>query len=196
MTCEPCLKKWMGVCPGGKEPREGISGKGLSRRQTAGAGRDLHVQHTMSCSSSNPIFTRQPPLHTFLDSTSFSKLTNHHALKIYWQVSQYLLSILSMAFNKYSINILKLNELMDLLWRFFSELVEFWQLYTHLNCKDDLRWLDPKFTWILPAQVSGLYLLLRFSGMTLPLGTWLFRILWLWVHNMKIIFSQTHFPKK
>ena len=30
------LKKWMGVCPGGKEPREGISGEGLTRRQTAG----------------------------------------------------------------------------------------------------------------------------------------------------------------
>ena len=30
-----------------------------------------HVQHTISCSSSSPTFIRQPPLHTFLDSTSF-----------------------------------------------------------------------------------------------------------------------------
>ena len=75
--------------------------------------------------------------------------------------------------SSYSINILKLNELMDLLWSFSSELVEFWQLYTLLNCKDDLCWLDPKFAWILPAQVNDLYLFLRFSGMILPQGTWL-----------------------
>lgn len=52
---------------------------------------------------------------------------------------------------------------MDLLRSFSSELVDLRQLYTHLNCKDDLRWLDPKFTWILPAQVNDLWLMTYFS---------------------------------